>query len=101
MKFRRGFVSNSSTTSFAIFGIHEVIDEDARDELEEKANEFNITIQHDGVDYKHKFYIGISAEDLPRDKTLNDLEQELLKHLAILGFKETKCTWHVDGWYDG
>lgn len=101
MKIRIGFVSNSSCVSFAIFGVHVTdVTRDEENEMEEKAEEAGLDTHCDHVDYDFGYYIGISAENMPRDKTLNEIEQELLEKFGKLGIAGKKIEWQIDGWED-
>lgn len=108
MKIRNGFVSNSSTSSFCVFGvISEGIEEDydddkdmdASEELEEKASSAGLEVHRtpDGDQY----VIGISARKLPMDKTLNEMVIIISKKLKSIGIKFDKIGWHEEAWSDG
>jgi len=94
MKIRQGFVSNSSTTVFAIFGTYI----ENNDDLKEKAEEIGIDAHSD--EEGDGFYIGRSTRNMPLDKTLNEIEQELLANFKEIGIDAKKCSWHVEGWRD-
>ncbi len=94
MKFRLGFVSNSSNTSFCIYGVY-LEKEDY--ELENKAGELGLYShwgQYDGI------YIGrewSSIKDNETGKQFKEPTQKLINKLI----PNAKCSTHEDGWYDG
>ena len=71
MKTRRGFVSNSSTTSFCIYGARTTVDEDnweGEGYLWDKLNELGITIERSEWD---GHYLGARWDSIGGDETRN------------------------------
>ena len=121
MKIRNGFVSNSSTSSFCIYGttvkrdkiysakIFEALDEEDRrydgwEILEEALEEFNL-IEYSDSDWS-SVYIGRSWPTIKDDQTArefkkiieNDIRAFFDKHLP--GEKlDLSCSTHEEAWY--
>ena len=104
MKIRHGFVSNSSTTSFCIYGVYvDAFDfEDEGQEmpsLEYMANKlglFSIEIP-DGNDW----YIGREWASIKDDETGRQFKEDTQKKIDQLPIKNKQCETFNEGWYDG
>lgn len=97
MKIRNGFVSNSSTTSFCIYGISsDSIDEDV-DDMEEKIEEAGLEI-HSGEEGTK--YIGRSWRNIKDNETGLDFKHNIEKTIFDLFGKE-KCYTIEEAWYNG
>lgn len=101
MKTRLGFVSNSSSSSFCLFGTL-IEDTDRFEELEDAIiGEVELCYayggEYDGVVVGMTPY---TMSKLYRDKTIAEIE-EMVKHkLNLLGIN-TKVGWYIDGGYNG
>jgi len=86
MKHRNGFVSNSSSSSFVIFGLsdpdEEVIDKfhEHFESLEEYPDYYDEYEEHEGLIVKDT-YIGKEVDMLPMDKTLNDVKIDIVEKI--------------------
>jgi len=129
MKIRKGFVSNSSSCSFCLYGIDIDIKElylgilnslplKKRDEFIEHVGDIEEVDYYEIDSYLRKndrivslesgyddeyHVIGISTENIPEDMTLNDLKIYLKDTLNGYGLniEMNDITWHEDCWYDG
>ena len=97
MKIRNGFVSNSSTSSFCIYGAaidKSKVDEDA---VEKAGLEYHRGDPNNGDDY---VYIGRSWCSIKDDETGAQFKKNieiLLKEM----FETTKCSTYEEAWRDG
>jgi hypothetical protein len=107
MKIRNGFVSNSSSSSFLIYGTTiDISDidmpddvEDSYEYLEEKFKDTDINVYYVGDDDGY-YYIGKSWSNIGDDETgkqfKNNVENILKEKLG----NEIKCCTHSEAWYD-
>lgn len=116
MKTRTGFVSNSSTTSFALYGYYfSASDEVIMEKLSEKFG-MNISIlEHDLyevlhviqsqfqdmkviVDYSNKlFYIGKSYhEDMKNTETKQHFMDSIQKKIQKVFGRDARCDYYMD-----
>jgi len=119
MKFRQGFVSNSSTTSFCICGICssesdledwlKVKNSDEEDEdyefydiIEECCEKEDLSLHMEP--YNNFYYIGIDMKVMKDNETLGDIKnrvKEKLKNLFGDNISKKNIGVIVDGWRDG
>ena len=118
MKKRLGFVSNSSSSSFCILGVHR---DDIRkslkesneeeDDFDDKLNEIfdsidydsDLTVERGICDYSGSF-IGIDPSRIDENKTLKEVKQELADRLSKLFNTEIlpkDIGFYTDGGYEG
>lgn len=96
MKSRQGFVSNSSSTSFCIYGVY--VDDGDLEKLECAAENLELYHhygQYDGI------YIGRAWSSIKDDETgkqFRESTQELVNKLPI---ENKECDTYEEGWYDG
>jgi len=98
MKIRKGFVSNSSSTSFCIYGIHIY---NPTNDLYEEAEGLGLFVRGDqGGD---GLYIGKSWTHIGNDETgrqFKEAAQETVNKLSISD-KQKSCRTIQEGWFDG
>ena len=94
MKIRSSFVSNSSSSSFCIYGIYT---EDCTEEQEELA-ERKLEVWR--PPYGDGYYIGKSLSDIGLDETLRMFQKRVDELLKSCGLPEGDGI-HEDSWYDG
>lgn len=113
MKIRMGFVSNSSSSSFCIYGAmfvdgevdfevekKEGEDEESEDtsELwEERAGELGLEHHSMGDDDVH--YIGISYSNIKDDETGKQFKKRIEKLVAKFCGKKTRCDVYEEAFY--
>jgi len=110
MKVRTGFVSNSSSSSFLIWGISKssselrsllTIEED--DEVYEKLED---CLSKTGLDYYHPeyddtYYIGVSWSSVKDDETGAQFKARVQQLIAQLLGADLPCSTHEEAWRDG
>ena len=103
MKIRQGFVSNSSTTSFCIYGaMSNDISEDFEDmDLYEVCDELGIEYHQGPYGYDNG-WIGIEWATIGDDETGAQFKARVEGLLfSKLGVPAEKCRTHAEAWYDG
>lgn len=109
MKIRQGFVSNSSTTSFCIYGtrMSAPYDEqredefyDADDELCEKCDKLGLYCNSSPWDSEH--WVGLEFTDMHDDETRKQFEARV-EHMLFthFGIKPKECGVYKEAWRDG
>ena len=110
MKIRAGFVSNSSTTSFLLWGMS-VEYEDLKDEIKEKITEKHwhdeildfiedLETFYDDNDWDDYIYIGKHYNTLKDDETGREFKNSVENTLKKI-VKEFKCYYIDVAYYDG
>jgi hypothetical protein len=100
MKTRRGFVSNSSTTSFCIYGIAvDYRDEEANQDIEDKAHKAGFQCIY-GPDYDEYIYLGRSWSSIKDDETGAEFKASV-EEIAKEIFGKDKCYAYEEAWRDG
>ena len=118
MKIRRGFVSNSSSCSFCIYGVsiepqklcEKLVEngieltkedkEDIYDWFDSKKNKLTekLEIQY-GPEYgEGDLYIGKEWNSIPDDQTGKEFKKEIEEKIGKLIGKDTKCFTHEEAW---
>lgn len=104
MKIRSGFVSNSSSTSFALWGIEVPSDSDVYEKIREN---YKSKLQsHTGLDDLSQdcCYIGLSPEEMKDDETLKEFKERVIQAIVKEGCPESELKdvkFYSDGGYDG
>lgn len=96
MKIRTGFVSNSSSVSFCIYGIW--VDH-PEEELREVAEEIGLFCHRD--QYGDGLYIGRKWKTIGDDETGKQLKEATQEKVDKLPVDDKICATHEEGWYDG
>ena len=111
MKIRIGFVSNSSTTSFCIFGTYIEDIQELTDKMNENGIETSDAVEYaecQGVDVYHPpydsnvAYVGFDFSAIPDDVVVKDWKKEKENEMKkIFGDDTINCSVMSDGWHDG
>jgi len=97
MKIRQGFVSNSSSSSFLIYGtvVKDCEDSEINDKLVS-----DLGLEVFDSPYGDN-YIGISWDNIGGDETGNQFRKRIEEGVAKVLGKEAKCGTYSEAWYDG
>jgi hypothetical protein len=93
MKIRTGFVSNSSSSSFCIFGA--VVPND-----DSPIKDTDIVYEYGISDYAEQILAGARPWDMKEDETRKQFEERITAKIKEI-FGDLKCFWHSDGGYNG
>ena len=99
MKIRKGYVSNSSSSSFCVLGIYKPEDYD-----EYELTGGGLINYHYGIDnYYKQIILGASPESMKEDETLHDFKTRICEMFSKNGIevKVEDLQWFLDGGYDG
>ncbi len=112
MKIRMGFVSNSSTTSFCIYGALLTVEEvakrlglpekDAHGAIYDLAEKNNLSCYVPPDDYG-EYYLGVDWPEIGDNETGAEFKKRVTKKLKEVFHltKAQKYATHSNGWYDG
>ena len=99
MKIRQGFVSNSSSSSFCIFGIYlDNANYKDLDELERKAKDVGLEIEFTPWD---SVVIGRSFSSIKDDETGLQFKESVKEKLKKLELSFDSAGLCEESWYDG
>ena len=100
MKIRLGFVSNSSSVSFCIYGVYvDCPDDEEEETLLNSAEKMGLYCRGDQCN--EGLYIGrmwSSVGDNETGKQFKESTQEMINELPI---DDKECRTYAEGWYDG
>ena len=111
MKQRLGFVSNSSSSSFLIYGVrvdecNGEVESDLGDysSIEDKLDELKLSLGTWSPEGFDGTYVGVSWSKVKDDETGKQFRErvqtEVDRLTDALGAKRQKCDTHQEAWYD-
>jgi hypothetical protein len=98
MKIRNGFVSNSSSSSFLIYGA--AITQDDAETFEKKAVKAGLEFKY-GPDGYDNNYIGLSWDSIKDNETGKEFKERIEKAVEKVMGEKTDCGTHSEAWYNG
>ena len=103
MKIRKGFVSNSSSSSFCILGVVLPEDYDAEKFYDMNFQDKTVNYVYGIYEYHDYVLVGADPSKMKDEETLAQFKERVVKDLNELGFETTvdQLKWHTDGGYDG
>jgi len=96
MKIRTGFVSNSSSTSFSIFGIWT---NENKEQVEEAADKLGLFTHYDQAG--DGIYIGREFSTIKDDETGAQFKRSTQELVSKLPVEKKECHTITEGWYNG
>ena len=99
MKIRKGFVSNSSSVSFVIYGAY--VDEGNLEEYENLASKAGLEVEHGNPNNDEGIYIGKNWKNIKDNETGAHFKESTKKKLDELFGHDVKCQTHEVGYYNG
>ena len=97
MKIRQGFVSNSSSSSFLIYGVTVPSNED----LYDKCDKLKLVCKSPPYEDGRCMYIGRSWCEVKDDETGAQFKKRVKEELTKFFGKEVECGTLENAWYDG
>jgi hypothetical protein len=106
MKIRLGFVSNSSSSSFCIYGcsfgreeIQKLLNAD--EEYGFDSYDFEKKYNIECYDFENEYYIGKSFTKIQDNQTGKQFKEEIETKLKTIFGKDIKCSILSEAWYNG
>jgi len=99
MKIRKGFVSNSSTTSFCIYGAFlETYVGECHSDMWSEVKKYNLEIH---TDQDSGYYVGRSWDTIADDQTGKQFKESIKEALKEMTGKDQDCQHFERAYYDG
>lgn len=98
MKIRNGFVSNSSSSSFCIYGVY--VDSMSK-ELRENCSKQNLYVTSGDPNYDEGYYIGREYSSIKDDETGKQFKDDVKERLQTVGISIENIGLCEQAWYDG
>jgi hypothetical protein len=99
MKIRQGFVSNSSSSSFCIYGAYLGEDRDEAEAIEAKIGELGLKLEVHYGEYTR--CVGRSWCSIGNDETVKAFKDGIDEAVTKLGLDAKKTTTIEESWYNG
>jgi len=99
VKVRIGFVSNSSSESFLLYGI-QVEKADITEEIEQKIRNADLIIEY-APDLDEQRYVGRSWDAILDDETGREFRETIRRNLIEIFGTDVVCNTHSQAWYNG
>jgi hypothetical protein len=101
MKIRNGFVSNSSSTSFCLYGVEfdEDFDEDLLEQPEDRKNRLSVF----SAPYDNITFMGLPLTECRDDETMGDFKKrvkDLIKRSYKKEIPDREFCVFEESWYD-
>ena len=102
MKIRKGFVSNSSTTSFCIYGAcFQDVDDDLQDKLEEIDSSKSNDLEISRGEYDGTMYLGREWSSMTNDETGKQFKESIEKEITRLFGEDISFGTYEEAYRDG
>jgi hypothetical protein len=103
MKIRAGFCSNSSSSSFCIYGVYtedgDLVKSMDNNEFDNALSKANFDFYHlDGLD---GYYIGRELTSMKEDETMREFKKRVEEDLQKILEINENCSFFQESWYDG
>lgn len=101
MKIRLGFVSNSSSTSFCIFGLY--VGDNVEVEALKLVKDNELRVEYGCSEWDDSVYVGLPPSAMKDDETLSQFRDRVRRQLVEKDpkYQDTHLSWITDGGYNG